>query len=91
MTNPRATRAEVLERDHFECQLRYDGCVWSATEVHHVHTVADRAVRRADTGDPDDAVAACKPCRDKVIARQRQASQAQINAMRAARKRGVTP
>lgn len=86
MSNARATRQTVLERDHWECQLRYDGCSWAATEVHHVHTVADRQLRRADHTNPDDGVAACKPCRQRAMDRRRLAAQQQINAARAARR-----
>jgi 5-methylcytosine-specific restriction endonuclease McrA len=85
--NSRATRQEVLTRDHWECQLKYPGCVWAATEVHHVHSIAERQMRRADATDPDDAIAVCKPCHERVTAKQRQAGQMRVNAARKARKR----
>jgi 5-methylcytosine-specific restriction endonuclease McrA len=76
-----------LRRDNRECQLRYDCCTWSATEVHHVHSIAERQIRRADATNPDDAVAVCAPCHKRVTERQRLAAQQRMNALRAARRK----
>lgn len=89
--NTRRTRQHVLERDHYECQLRYRGCTWAATEVHHQHSITERELRRADTTHPDDCVAACRNCRTKMIERQRQAGQIRMNAARRARQKARTP
>jgi len=52
----RRTRALVLRRDGWECQLRRPGCTALATHVHHVHG-------RTTTGDdPTHLVAACAHC-----------------------------
>lgn len=85
--NSRATRQEVLARDHGECQLRFDCCTHTATEVHHVHSIAERQIRRADATNPDDAVAACGPCHVKITDRQRVAAQQRMNAVRAGRRK----
>lgn len=51
----RRVRREVLERDGHVCQLQLEDCTFYATQVHHVADVL--------TGnDPDQLVAACKPC-----------------------------
>jgi 5-methylcytosine-specific restriction endonuclease McrA len=85
--NSRATRQTVLERDHFECSLKYDCCTWAATEVHHVHSITERQIRRADATNPDDCIAVCAPCHARVTERQRLAAQQQMNAIRAARRK----
>lgn len=85
--NSRRTRQEVLERDHYECQLRYTGCTWAATEVHHIHSIAERQIRRADATDPDDCIAVCAPCHAKTSEKQRLAGQQRVNAIRAARRK----
>jgi len=52
----RRTRAQVLARDSWECQLRLDGCTTLATHVHHTHG-------RGITGDdPAHLVATCAHC-----------------------------
>jgi 5-methylcytosine-specific restriction endonuclease McrA len=52
----RRTRALVLVRDGYTCQLRLDGCTTQATHVHHT---AGRSV----TGDnPTYLVASCEHC-----------------------------
>lgn len=56
----RRTRAMVLQRDSWECQLRLDGCTTVADQVHHTHG-------RALTGDdPQHLVAACRACNLRV-------------------------
>lgn len=55
----RRLRARVLDRDHHQCQLRYDGyCTGRATTAHHTIPW---------TGDPADTpiqhlIAACFKC-----------------------------
>lgn len=52
----RRTRAAVLARDGWECQLRLDGCTTIADCVHHTHG-------RTVTGDdPAHLVASCTSC-----------------------------
>lgn len=52
----RRTRAAVLLRDGYRCQLTLHGCTIRADQVHHT-------AGRATTGDhPDHLVAACAHC-----------------------------
>lgn len=52
----RRTRARVLARDGYRCQLQLDCCTGQATQVHHT-------VGRAVSGDDERyLVAACQPC-----------------------------
>ena len=86
--NWRRIRQQALERDNFECQLRYDGCIWAATEVHHrAGIAASGLLRGAAEDDVDMCVSACQPCHQKISARQSRAAQAQLNANRAARRK----
>jgi 5-methylcytosine-specific restriction endonuclease McrA len=56
--NWRRIRIEVLERDGFRCQLGYEGCLGSASEVDHlVDLVMGGAVY-----DPDNCRAVCARC-----------------------------
>ena len=50
-------RLAVLRRDNWECQIRGDGCLGSATTVDHIHPKA-----WGGTEDPSNLRAACKPC-----------------------------
>ena len=52
-----ALRQRVLQRDGFQCQLRYDGCTGTATQVDHV---ISRANGGLDT--LDNTQAACQSC-----------------------------
>jgi 5-methylcytosine-specific restriction endonuclease McrA len=52
----RRTRAGVLARDGYVCQLKLDGCTGRATHVHH--TVS----RLAGGDDPLLLVASCAHC-----------------------------
>lgn len=61
----RRTRALVLQRDEYQCQIRLAGCVglekWSLTGRYaaHVHHTKGRAI----TGDdPRHLVTSCRPC-----------------------------
>lgn len=55
----RRTRRLVLERDHYRCQLKLDGCTTRATTAHHTKG-------KALGDDPRFLVAACQPCNLKV-------------------------
>lgn len=59
----RKARRAQLERDRYQCQLRYDGCTLRATEVDHI-IGADR--------DPQHRQlrSVCHACHLKVTARQ---------------------
>lgn len=85
--NSRKARQQVLERDAYECQLKYPGCTWTATEAHHVVSIAEREIRRAEATDPDGYIAVCGSCHARVTAKQRVAGQQRMNAVRKARKR----
>lgn len=86
--NWRKIRMEVLERDHFECQLCYPGCIWTATEVHHTAGIAASGLARSQAEDDAGAcIAVCQPCHQKTTARQSVAAQQQMNAVRAARRK----
>lgn len=86
----RRVRAQVLQRDHYECQLRYpSSCTHVATEVHHTNSIAARGLRRADAIDPEECVAVCGPCHKFVTERQRRAGQLRSESIR--RKRGRLP
>ena len=54
-------RRYVLQRDHHECQIRYPGCAEHATQVDHIHTLADGG----DPYDPNNCRAACAPCNQR--------------------------
>ena len=75
----------MLERDAFECQLRYDCCTFSATEVHHIGGLG--GLTRAQAVDPATCQAVCGPCHQRVTAKQSVAAQQRLNAARAARKK----
>ena len=83
--NWRKGRQDVLERDHFECQLRFDGCLFAATEVHHRNGL--QGLTRAEAVDMDECIAVCSPCHRRITQRQAVAAQQRLNAVRAARKR----
>jgi hypothetical protein len=86
--NWRKIRQQVLERDRYECQLQYDGCIWAATEVHHRAGIAASGLARGAFDDEVSAcMAVCQPCHRRVSARQSRAAQQQLNATRAARRK----
>jgi hypothetical protein len=59
-TRWRKTRAMVLQRDSWICQLNLDGCTHRATQAHHT-------LGRLITGDdPAFLVAACRECNIKL-------------------------
>jgi 5-methylcytosine-specific restriction endonuclease McrA len=51
----RRIRRAILERDHYRCQLRLDGCTVVARHVHHLKG-------KAMGDDPAHLVAACAHC-----------------------------
>ena len=84
----RKIRQEVLERDSYECQLRYDCCIFTATEVDHLAGIAASGMARNMAEDDASAcIAVCAPCHRKKTMRQSAAAQQQLNANRAARKK----
>ena len=83
--NWRRTRQEVLDRDLYECQLRFEGCLFTATEVHHRDGL--QGLARAEALDMVRCVATCKPCHDRITQRQSVVAQQRLNAVRQARKR----
>jgi 5-methylcytosine-specific restriction endonuclease McrA len=56
----RKVRALVLMRDSWQCQLKLDVCVGTATHVHHT------AGRSVTGDDPAYLVASCAPCNLKL-------------------------
>lgn len=64
----KAWRAAVLERDHYQCQLRYPGCITTATHADHVTPIAEGGA--AD--DIANGQAACRPCHSKKSSREGQ-------------------
>lgn len=52
-------RPAVLTRDQGLCQLRLDGCLITADQVHH-------PLGYAAGDDPDQLVAACRRCNRKI-------------------------
>lgn len=55
----RKTRAGVLKRDQYRCQLKLEGCTTIADCVHHL-----RGKKHGD--DPEHCVAACTHCNLKI-------------------------
>jgi hypothetical protein len=60
-------RAEILERDHYECKVRGPKCRRRATEVDHIVPVADGG----SMWDPQNLRAACGWCNSWRAARQK--------------------
>ncbi|WP_071929098.1 HNH endonuclease signature motif containing protein [Nocardia mangyaensis] len=54
-------RAAVLERDSHRCQLRYTGCIGTATHADHVTPIAEGGA----TDELANGQAACRPCHSK--------------------------
>ena len=60
-------RRKVLERDNHACQLRFPGCLGTATQVDHVMPLA-----RGGTDDEANLQSVCVDChRLKTLAEQR--------------------
>lgn len=59
----RKLRADVLQRDNYQCQIRHPYvCTGHADRVDHIHNTAAGGAPL----DPDNCQAACEPCnRDK--------------------------
>ncbi|WP_448389415.1 HNH endonuclease [Mycolicibacterium sp. XJ1904] len=59
-TQHKARRLRVLKRDGYQCQLRYPGCIGTATICDHIIALG-LGGRDAD----DNCQAACQPCSNK--------------------------
>lgn len=64
---PKATRAAILNRDNHQCQLRYDGCIGTATEADHIRNVANGGNDSKENGQ-----AVCVPCHKVKTRREQQ-------------------
>lgn len=50
----------ILRRDHYRCQIQYEGrCLGTADTVDHI-----RAVARGGGNNPENLRAACRPCNE---------------------------
>ncbi|WP_189059734.1 HNH endonuclease [Longimycelium tulufanense] len=67
-------RQQILRRDRYRCQLRWDGCLGTATEVDHV--------RRGSDHRPTNLRAACRSCHAKKSSREGNATQARLRQLR---------
>lgn len=56
----RRTRAAVLARDGYRCQIKLERCTTRATCVHHIRG------REVSGDDPTQLVAACESCNQQV-------------------------
>jgi hypothetical protein len=54
----RRFRERILERDNHQCQLRFDGCLDTATEPHHTQPWTGRP----EDVDPNTVIATCASC-----------------------------
>jgi 5-methylcytosine-specific restriction enzyme A len=59
-------RKRILERDRYQCRLRYRGCTHRATQVHHL-----RYTKRMGGESDRDLIAVCVSCHDRETARNR--------------------
>src|SRR4026207_773806 len=50
-------RVVVMVRDHYECQIRLNGCKRKATQIDHIISLMD-----GGTDDLENLQAACAPC-----------------------------
>ena len=55
-------RHEILQRDHYTCQLQYVGCEGLATEADHINSPTNH--------HPNNLQAACTHCHNKKTAQQ---------------------
>ena len=53
-------RTKVLERDRYQCRLRYPGCIGTATIADHI-----KAILLGGTDSITNLQAACQPCHAK--------------------------
>lgn len=81
-----AAKPRILERDHWQCQLRYPGCLIEATEVDHITNIARLGIPRSHIDDTN-LQAACHYCHGIKTAAERRAGQQRTRARRAARKK----
>jgi 5-methylcytosine-specific restriction enzyme A len=66
----RRTRDTVLHRDHHRCRINHPGCQGTATEAHHLDSIAAAGTPRAQAIDPKLYIAACSSCHDIETRRQ---------------------
>ena len=74
-------RREALERDGYQCQLKFPGCLGKATEADHIVSVADGGEHTLE-----NARAVCKRCH-----RTRTGQQGGAASKRAAQRRKQSP
>jgi 5-methylcytosine-specific restriction enzyme A len=73
-------RLHILDRDHWQCQIRERGCTHVATDADHIVAVADGG----EFWDPSNLRAACKACNARLgaaVARRRRARYATTDAV----------
>ncbi len=58
----RKVRAAVLERDRHRCQLQYDCCTGTATEVDHIDPIAETGGNRSVIPPVSRLQSVCAPC-----------------------------
>ncbi|MBU6289955.1 MAG: HNH endonuclease [Chloroflexi bacterium] len=63
----RRTRLVILERDHYQCQIKGSRCTHTATEVDHIIPITQGGSKL----DPTNLRAACHNCNNGRIDRQR--------------------
>ena len=80
---PRTTRARVLERDGWQCQLALPGCTFHAEEIDHIAGVAKLGY---DDDSDENLRAACRKCHRARSGAQRDAASRASNAHRYARR-----
>lgn len=72
-------RLQVLQRDGYQCQLRYtDVCTGHATQVDHIVNTASGGAEL----DPTNCAAACQPCNARKAANESAAARARRRAQR---------
>ena len=69
----RRVRADVLERDGYQCQLGYPGCLGEASEVDHIISIAATGTARRDALDADWCAAVCSACHRRKTAQEAKA------------------
>ncbi|MGW1740019.1 HNH endonuclease [Nocardia sp. NPDC001965] len=67
-------RSQVLRRDDYVCQLRWNRCLGTATEADHI--------RRGDNHSIENLQAACQRCHARKSSAEGNARQAEIRSRR---------
>lgn len=70
----RAITRRILERDGHQCQLRYPGCLGTATEVDHI--------RPGDDHSDDNLQAACTWCHRRKSSAEGNAARTRVSRRR---------